>query len=679
MARVLKYLLWLLGAFVALFALAAIALTLFFDPNDFREEISTAVREQTGRELTIDGDISLELFPWLAVEVGKASLGNAPGFGDEPMASFDRASFSVRLLPAILRQEVVVGAADIESLRLNLKVDKRGNSNWSDLVPEDSGSDVDSSSGSGASLNVNSVEIVDARFSYTDESSGDVIVVEQVNLGIGKLTDDGSPVPVEASLNFDVQPAGLAGDMTFNTVVAFDAESGKLQMSDVVIDGAVEGVASTATSMSVRTDGVDVMTKDSTVALQALDLRLFDMHVVADVQPFSYAGELAAKARIVVDEFSPRSVMQLFDVEPPVTADPSVLSRVALEADAALSPTAIDLSAVAITLDDTSFSGSLSVPRSATGFYELELVGDAIDLGRYMEPAADGGESSSSDTAAVEIPADLIAPLNARGKVKLTTATLGDIVFENIDLGLNAADGKLRLFPVSSGLFGGTYNGDVRIDVSGSVPRLSMNEKIEGIDLARLAKAMFEQDNVTGTINGSFALVGSGSDMAAIQRSLAGNMSMLLSDGTYEGTDLWYELRRARAVLKSDTPPEPELPAKTAFSTVRVSGVVTDGVMRSDDLFAELPFMQLTGRGSVDLVAASVDYSMSARIIERPEFLPGATPEELDEFTEAVIPLKITGPLASPSIKPDLEKLLQEKVEEEIEDLLKDKLKGLFD
>ena len=81
----------------------------------------------------------------------------------------------------------------------------------------------------------------------------------------------------------------------------------------------------------------------------------------------------------------------------------------------------------------------------------------------------------------------------------------------------------------------------------------------------------------------------------------------------------------------------------------------------------------------MDIPAATVDYAMTARILERPEFLRDATAEELDEFTEAVIPLKITGPLASPSIQPDLEKLLQERVEDEIKDLLKDKLKGLFD
>ena len=89
--------------------------------------------------------------------------------------------------------------------------------------------------------------------------------------------------------------------------------------------------------------------------------------------------------------------------------------------------------------------------------------------------------------------------------------------------------------------------------------------------------------------------------------------------------------------------------------------------------------MHLTGKGRVDIPAGKVNYAMDARIFERPEFLQGASPEELDELTEAVIPLKITGPIASPNVQPDLEKLLKKRVEDEIKDQLKDKLKGLFD
>jgi AsmA protein len=155
-------------------------------------------------------------------------------------------------------------------------------------------------------------------------------------------------------------------------------------------------------------------------------------------------------------------------------------------------------------------------------------------------------------------------------------------------------------------------------------------------------------------------------------------MNFELKDGTYEGTDVWYELRRARAQLKQETPPEPVLPPRTPFSSVRATGVVTDGVLRNDDFVADLPFMQLTGNGDVNLPDGSVDYSLKARVLRKPEALEEATPEEIDDFTKTVIPLRITGPLASPKVSPDVEAMLRERVEEELKDKLEDKLKDLF-
>lgn len=155
-------------------------------------------------------------------------------------------------------------------------------------------------------------------------------------------------------------------------------------------------------------------------------------------------------------------------------------------------------------------------------------------------------------------------------------------------------------------------------------------------------------------------------------------MAFTLTDGTYEGTDVWYELRRARAVFKQEAPPEPQLPARTRFSEVRATGKVTKGVLHNDDFFAELPFMRLNGSGSVDLPAATADYSLSGRVFEKPEFMQDVSPEELEDLTKAVIPLRITGPLASPKVSVDLEALLQERVREEVEDKLKDALQDLF-
>ena len=677
MGRIVKILAWLVAGFATLFLVAALLLFLFFDPNDFREEIAATVEEQTGRKLTIDGDINLSLFPWLAVQVGKTTVGDAPGFGATPMASFDNASFSVRLMPLLLGQEIVVGAADVDGLNVNLKIDRAGNSNWSDLVPESSG-ESDSTGAAPREIDINRIALTNATIVYENAESNERITLSDANLNVGRLQSDGAAVPFDGSLAFDVQPAALRGDIAIDTQISFDADTGVVTVSGLSVDGNVEGVASIPTDLRIASDEIAVDTANSSVTMQAATVEMLNLDIRADVEPFTYDDRITPTAKVIVDAFSPRELMTLFDIEPPVTADDAVLGSLAIDATAQLTTSAIEMRNVNVTLDDTRFTGTLSVPRGEAGQYRFDLSGDTIDLARYMEPAGDVGAAAADDAPPVEIPVDLIRTLNARGKATLERVTLGEMAFENIRVELQAGNGQLRMHPMTSDLFDGKYAGDVRVNASGNNAVLSLNERIENVNLAKLVPAMFDRDNVTGTINGQFLLSGRGADLAAIQRSLSGTMSFALSDGSYEGTDLWYELRRARAKLKGEDPPEPKLPPRTEFSNVTASGVVTNGVMKNDDLYAELPHMQLTGAGTVNLVAASVDYGLRARILEKPEFLQGATEEELEEFTEAVIPLKITGPLASPSVKPDLERLLRDRVEEEIKDKLKDKLGDLF-
>jgi AsmA protein len=249
--------------------------------------------------------------------------------------------------------------------------------------------------------------------------------------------------------------------------------------------------------------------------------------------------------------------------------------------------------------------------------------------------------------------------------------------FENLQLGVNSSGGRLRLHPLSADFYGGSYNGDVQVDASGDIPSVSANENLSGVNLASLTEAMFDQENITGTINGGFVLGGSGKSLSAIRQDLDGSMSIELADGALEGTDVWHELRSARAMFRQEPAPEPTLPARTEFSTVSATGVVTDGIFRNDDFIAELPFLQLTGGGMVDLNTTEVDYSMQVRVFDRPEFMSGATQEELADFTATVVPLKITGLLSAPSVRPDIEGIFRGRVEEAIEEKteeLKDQL-----
>ena len=94
MAKLVKVILIIAAAFVGVGLIASIAIALFFDPNDYRDGIESVVEKNTGREFSIEGDISLTVFPWLALEVGQTSFGNAEGFGSEPMLSFESARMS---------------------------------------------------------------------------------------------------------------------------------------------------------------------------------------------------------------------------------------------------------------------------------------------------------------------------------------------------------------------------------------------------------------------------------------------------------------------------------------------------------------------------------------------------------------------------------------------------------
>lgn len=643
MGQLVRFVLWLVAGLAGLFVIAAVALYFFFDPNDFRGDISAAVKDRTGRDLVIEGDISLDFFPWLAIEVGATTLGDAPGFGDEPMVRFDRARLRVKLMPLLLDREITVGTAIIEGLVLNLQENKHGVGNWEDLVADNEPQADNTESGGQSDIDITGIDFLHATVSYKDGASGAVYRLSDLAMKIGRIS-------------------GME----------------TLTIDGLTLDGTLEGIAAEPSRLRVATGGIEIQTVQQVIALQTLELEVLGIEIAADVEPFSYADGVEPVAVIQIAAFSPRKVMAQFGVEPPNTADPGVLSQVSISAKAQLTPTAFELSSATVKLDDTMLTGMLSVPRDSSGTYRFDLAADAIDLNRYMEPASESASGGDTASATVEIPADLIRPITARGKLRIGTVTLGDVILENVELGLNTNNGRLHLYPITADLFGGTYSGDVRIDVAGRISKLSVNEKIADVDLARLAKAMFGQENITGKINGAFSLSGKGEDMAAIQRSLAGKISFELNNGTYEGMDIWYELRRARALIKGEQAPEAVLPAKTEFSVVRATGVITDGIMRNDDLFAELPFMQITGKGQVDLAAATVDYNMTARILERPEFLRDATAAELDEFTKAVIPLKITGPLAAPSVRPDLEKLLRKRVEDEIKDRLKDTLRDLL-
>ncbi len=679
MGRLLKGLLYVAGGVVALLVIAAVLAFFFIDSDKIREGLSEGIKEATGRDLVIEGDVGLKVFPSIAIEIGKTTLGNAPGFGEEPFASFDSASLSVRVMPLIFGREISVGTAELESLSVNLAVDQSGRNNWDDLAQRSEQQapveEAPAADGRGMTLDISSINVSNTSFVYDNAQTGDRYEIRNANLRSGRVAA-GEPVPFEGGLEFSLQPTAISGNVELDLVVTFDTDAGVVTLDDLDIAGTLDGLASVPVTLALAAPRISVNTAEQTAAPGSLRINVLDLAIAADFEPFSYAGSVEPKGKISIDEFSPRALMQTLEIETAPTADPNALTKVSLTANADVGENAIVLRDLVLLLDDTRMTGLMQVPRSTGGKYRLVVKADNIDLNRYMAPADPNAVDEQTGTAPVEIPADLIRPLNATAKLEVAEILLGNIPLQNVEVSLLTNNGKMRVHPITASVFDGSYNGDIRIDVSGNTPKLSFNEGIEGVNLGALAQAMFGAENISGTVNGNFKLAGTGSNTAEMQRTLNGSMSFKLLDGAWEGTDVWYELRAARALFKQEPPPERKLPARTEFSSVTATGTVTDGIFRSDDLLAELPFMRVTGRGTADLPNATVDYGLTARVLEKPEFVTGATEAELDEFTEAVIPLRISGPLGSPSITPDIEEMLKKEIEEKVEEVIFDTLFG---
>ncbi len=668
MARPLKALLVVLAAVVGIFAVAAIALLLFFDPNDFRDKISAGVKSETGRDLVIEGDLSLSLFPWFAVEIGHTELGNASGFSDELFLSFEQANLSVRLLPLILKQEVTVGTATLAGLKVNLEVAGNGSTNWDDLGGgSDTESSADAGSGDAAVIDVANIELTDANVSYKDGQSGSAYAINNMTFRTGRIVAD-APIDMSGEFDFSALPGELGGHLVIRGTATMSEGAKQLSLGGLNVSGTLDGVVAEPTDFNFDAREINVDTAAQSINAGEMDLTVLGLSIAADVEPFSYAGSPQPKAALRVARFSLKDLMRVLDIEPPVTADPDALKRVSFSANAAVSDAAIALTAMTLELDDTSMTGSLSVPTTETGVLAFDLNADSIVLDAYMAPADESADSTADEAADIEIPVDLIRTLNAKGSFTIAQAFLSGMEFENLELGVNAAGGKLRLHPLAADFYDGSYSGDVRVDASRDVPSVSANENIKDVNLASMAKALFDQENISGSINGGFILGGSGQSLSAIRRDLDGTMSIELADGAWEGTDVWYQLRRARAIFRQEQAPKPKLPARTEFSTVTATGVVTDGIFQNDDFRAELPFLLLTGAGMVDLNSTEIDYGLQVRVLDRPEFMAGATEAELADFTETVVPLKITGLMSSPSVKPDIEGIFRGQVEEAIEE-----------
>ena len=83
--KLVKTLLIIVAALVALVVAGVGIFLATFNPNDYKEQLIARVKADTGRDLVLDGPLEIGVWPKLRLQAGPLKLGNAAGFGDQPM------------------------------------------------------------------------------------------------------------------------------------------------------------------------------------------------------------------------------------------------------------------------------------------------------------------------------------------------------------------------------------------------------------------------------------------------------------------------------------------------------------------------------------------------------------------------------------------------------------------
>lgn len=237
MGKLLKIVFGIIAVVVLLVVLAVGAFALFFDPNDFRSQITAAAKKATGRELAL-GEIKLGIYPVLGANVKDVSLSNAAGFGEAPMVKVAEADVGLRLLPLVLKREIQIGKLSLTGLKLNLAKDAEGKSNWDDLAGGDKAEakpEEKDDKGSGIkSIDISGIAIKAADISYDDKQSGQAYAVTGLDLETGSISP-GDPFDLKLAFSTTVKKPAAKADIRLATRVEYDLKAQRYSAEKLVL------------------------------------------------------------------------------------------------------------------------------------------------------------------------------------------------------------------------------------------------------------------------------------------------------------------------------------------------------------------------------------------------------------------------------------------------------------
>jgi len=590
---------------------AIAALPFILSADVIREQVTAAVKSQTGRDLIIDGDASLSVLPNIALKVGKASLSNTAEMGGGIFAQMEEFRVGLELIP-LLSGKMRVSGLSLTNPVILLKRSKSGAVNWTMGGAGNEAQPAQQSDGSVSlplrDVSLGEISIDNGTLSFIDEQAGSDLKFEKINVNL-TLPD------LESMLKAN-------GSVTWNSNV-------------------IEG------SLSLKSPSTFLAGESSQ----------FSIDVKSDLMTTKFSGQMAVLKEGVSAEgelnFNTASVRKLaIWTGSPLPKGPG-LQGLSVEGRLQATPALITLNEAVVVLDKMKSEGNLVVNLAGKRTsLQATLAVDAINLNAYA--AAGGGKKGSSGGKWDSTPIDFSALGSFDADLRLSA---GSIRYQNVKIGKSALtvsikDRLLTANLTELQLYKGMTKGRVIVNARNKTPTLSIKTNVSNVQALSLLQDVNGFDWIDGLANINLDVVASGRSQSQFMQSLKGKAGFSFANGSVRGINIAKMIRNLKSLnLSGWSRGKSE---STDFSKLGASFIINKGQAVTNDLAMIGPLVRLTGAGTVNLPAQSLNFRLQPKLVGSLEGQGGDT-----DLAGLDIPGIVKGPWSSPSIRPDLKGLLQ--------------------
>ncbi len=656
----MKRLLLITLAIIIFVPLAVVTwMTLFFDANDYREQMANGFKEATGREISIAGDLNTSFFPWIGIQT--IEVANTPGFGDAPLAGIQGAKIKLKLIP-LFSGEVQMETVVLEGVQANLVTLKNGKTNWEFGSNEAATGSTETEASSGdsgkvlAALAIGGIEMKNASITWDDRQGGTKLELTNMDLETGAITFD-SPIAVSFDTDFAMNGEEMTGSMQINTdlklasdlqkvklnnfTINIDAtgtalEGGKLQKSmkaNIDVDLAAQLVTSNKISLSLNLSGGIAPVNPMTVTLDSpLKVNLASMVIELPAMHYSIPGSKGSGSMVVSNLNNPLPTVKLvietdkFDATPWMGSAPDQSS---------IKPTTMEQMLFSLVSIHLAYAQAKSEP--------------------------------------VDIPVETIRQLDVDASLSIGTFILDTLQATDVKAELKAKNGVARIEPFSAQLFGGSSTGIMELDATTATAKFRVTEDLNGVQIAQVMKYSMGKDSkewITGIANMSAKLRTQGLDTGALTQGLNGTVDTKIKDGAFEGFSVRKMLQRANALLKRETYVDDGSPDRTKILEMGLNTKLVNGIAMTDNIKVLTPLADLTGSGSANLNTQQLDYRLKLALSSGISKIDKA---EFKKLEGKSLPLKVSGSFNDPKFKIDMDKAAKQEVKQKAEKKLRKK------